>query len=326
MRAIVYESYGRPETLEVASVAKPVVDDDTVLVRVHAASVNPLDWHNLTGEPYLMRLQSGVRRPASPTVLGVDFAGCVEAVGKNVTRVQPGDEVFGASSATFAEFAVVSEAELAHKPKNLSFAEAAALPVAGLTALQGLRDHAALTSGQTVLINGASGGVGTLAVQIAKALGAEVTGVCSTTKIEATRSLGADHIVDYTKEDFAKSGRQYDVMFDGVGSRALSQCRRVLDKRGVYVLISGPKHRWFGPLGRFLKTFLAFAFASQTAKTFFAEILQNDLEELARLAETAAIVPVIDRRFPLREAGRALAYLEQGHASGKIVLEVADGA
>ncbi len=327
MNAIVRSTYGPPDSLVVQQIERPAVDDDAVIVRVHAASVNPLDWHNLTGTPLVTRLQAGIRKPKAPLTLGVDMAGRVEEVGKNVQAFHPGDEVFGGSGGSFADFVSVPENGIAHKPANLTFEQAAAVPVAGLTALQALRNKANVQPGQKVLINGAAGGVGTFAVQIAKVLGAEVTGVCSTRNVEATLSLGADHVVDYGLEDFSGRGDRYDVILDNVGNRSLSDCRRCLEPGGTYVVCSGPKRRWLGPLGRFAGTALTFAFLRQKGVPFLAQIQSEDLVTLRQLIEKGAVLPVIDRRYALQDAAKALQYLELGHAQGKIVLDVAqDGA
>ena len=321
MRAIVYENYGPPDSLAVKETSKPVVGDNTVLVRVHAAAVNPLDWHSLTGTPYVMRLQSGLRKPKQPSVLGVDLAGVVEAVGRNVTQFRPGDEVFGGSAGSFAEYVGVAENSIVRKPSNLTFEQAAAVPCAALSALQGLRDKGKLQSGQQVLINGAAGGVGTFAVQIAKALGAQVTGVCSTRNVDMVRSLGADQVIDYTRDDFAENRPHYDVLLDNVGNRSFAACRRSLKPNGVYVVLGGPKKgRLLGPVKRLAGALVAFMFVSQRAAPFFAQPNRDDLLFLLELLESGKVVPVIDRCYPLSEAGDALKYLEQGHAQGKIII------
>ncbi len=248
MKAIVLCDYGPPDVLKLEDVEKPVPADDQVLVRVRAASVNPLDWHRMRGTPYVGRAEMGLRKPKN-TGLGVDFAGTVESVGRNVTRFRPGDEVFGGRTGAFGQYVTVrQDRAVVPKPANLTFEQAAAVPVAAITALQGLRDVGRLQPGQKVLINGASGGVGTFAVQIAKALGADVTGVCSTRNVELVRSIGADRVVDYTREDFTKSGERYDLILDNVGNHSLSECRRALNPKGRYVMVGGPPGRWINPL------------------------------------------------------------------------------
>jgi NADPH:quinone reductase-like Zn-dependent oxidoreductase len=321
MRAIVYERYGTPDVLELREVDKPAVEDDAVLVHVRAASVNPLDWHFVTGTPYFTRLVVGLRRPKDG-VVGVDFAGTVEAVGKDVEHVRPRDEVFGGRSGAFAEYVAVKEAVVV-KPAGVSFEDAAAVPIAGVTALQGLRDKGGLQAGQRVLVNGASGGVGTFAVQIAKALGAEVTAVCSPQNVETARSLGADRVIDYTQEDFTRDGRRYDVMFDVPGNRSWSDCKRVLVDRGTYVLAGGPKHnRWIGPVGMAIGRQLLSKIGSRRAVKFLAKLNREDLRFLGDLLADGRVKPVIDRRYPLEEVPDALSYLGEGHARGKIVITV----
>lgn len=319
MRAIVRHDYGTPDVLELEQVEQPTIGDDGVLIRVHAASVNPLDWHGLTGTPHLIRFFAGMPKPKS-TILGADVAGTVEAVGRNVTQFHPGDEVFGCAAGSLAEYVRALENAIVAKPKQVTFEQAAATPVAGLTALQALRDTGRLQAGQRALINGASGGVGTFAVQIAKALGADVTGVCSTANVELVRSIGADHVVDYTHEDFARSGQRYDVMIDNVGNRSLSDCRRVLHPHGVYVAVSGPK-QGLGPiLIRMLGIVAVFMVASQKGSPFLARRKQGDLQALGELIATGKITPVIDRIYPLTGAREAFRHLGSGHARGKIVI------
>jgi NADPH:quinone reductase-like Zn-dependent oxidoreductase len=303
MKAFVYERYGPPDVLELREVDKPVVGDDDVLVRVHAISVNPVDWHTLTGTPYLVRLESGLRKPKRQ-VLGVDFAGTVEAIGRNVNQFQPGDEVFGAKSGAFAEYVCVREDRaVAQKPANVTFEQAAAVPVAAISALQGLRDKGQIQSGQKVLINGASGGVGTFAVQIAKSFGAEVTGVCSTRNVETARSIGADHVIDYTEQDFTQSGHRYDLMLDIAGSRSWSDCSRVLDDKAILVVVGGPKKgRWIGPLGQALKLRLgSVADSRRVVAPFLAKMNKEDLVALRELLEAGTVTPVIDKRYELSD-------------------------
>jgi len=321
MKAIVRTTYGPPEVLELAEIDKPVPAEDEVLVRVRATSVNPVDWHTLTGTPYLLRLQEGLRGPKSEQ-LGVDFAGTVEAVGANVTGVQPGDDVFGGRSGAFAEYVSVRDA-VVRKPPNLSFEQAAAVPIAGLTALQGLRDKGGLQSGQKVLINGASGGVGTFAMQIGKALGAEVTGVCSTRNVGQARSLGADRVIDYTQEDFTRSGERYNLLLDIAGNRTWKELTRVLADGATLVLVGGPKiNRWIGPMGHLANLKLHSLGRSRRVAPFLAKLNKDDLESLGKLLEDGSVTPVVERRYELGETADALSYLGEGHAQGKIVLTV----
>ena len=323
MKALVHDTYGPPDVLELREVDRPAVTDDDVLVRVRAFSVNPVEWHTLTGTPYAARLQVGLLRPKRK-VLGVDFAGTVEAVGKNVTQFRQGDEVFGGRSGAFAEFVAVPEGRaVLRKPANLSFEQAAAVPVAAITALQGLRDRGKIRPGYKVLINGASGGVGTFAVQIAKALGADVTGVCSTRNVEIVRSIGADRVVDYTREDFTRNGQRYDLMLDIAGNRSWSEYKRVLDPNATLVVVGGPKaNRWIGPLGGLAKLRLAALRSGQKVTFFLAAINKADLLVLQELLEAGTVTPVIDRRYELGEAADAFRYLGDGHAQGKVVVTV----
>jgi NADPH:quinone reductase-like Zn-dependent oxidoreductase len=324
MQALVYEQYGPPDVLELRELAKPVPADDELLVRVHAASVNPFDWHMLTGTPYLVRMQGGLRGPKGGR-LGVDYAGTVETVGAAVTRFEPGDEVFGGRSGAFGEYVTPRAAgAVAKKPANVSFEQAATVGIAGLTALQGLRDKGRLQRGERVLVNGASGGVGTWAVQLAKWLGAEVTGVCSTRNVDAARELGADRVIDYTQEDFTRSACEHDVMLDIAGNRSWGACKRVLREDGRLVLVSGPKtNRWVGPLGHMVGMRLASLRGSRNAKGFVAKLNGDDLPLFAELMAAGSIAPAIDRRYELREVPDALAYLGEGHARGKVVVSVA---
>src|SRR5258708_3877595 len=324
MKAVVYCDYGVPN-LKLQEIEKPTPADDQLLVKVRAASVNPLDWHFIEGTPYVMRAMGvGLRKPKD-TRLGVDFAGKVEAVGKNVTKFKPGDEVFGGRDGAFAEYVCVREARaVALKPANITFEQAASVPIAGITALQGLRDKGKVQSGQKVLINGASGGVGTFAVQIAKSYGAEVTGVCSTRNLDMVRSLGADHVIDYTKEDFTKSDQRYDVILDNVANHSLSEFRRVLKPNGIYVLIGGggaSENRWLGPgLTQAFKAMFLSKFVGQQMGIMLAELNQKNLTFLADLMESGKVTPVIDKRYRLSELPQAIEYLEQGHARGKVVI------
>jgi len=323
MKAIVYCDYGVPN-LKFQEIEKPTPGDDQLLVKVRAASVNPLDWHFIEGTPYVMRAMGvGLRKPKD-TRLGVDFAGTVEAVGKNVTKFKSGDEVFGGRDGAFAEYVCVRESRaVALKPANVTFEQAASVPIAGITALQGLRDKAKVQPGQKVLINGASGGVGTFAVQIAKSFGADVTGVCSTRNVDLVRSIGADHVIDYTKEDFTKSDQRYDVMYDTVGNRSVLECRRVLTPKGKAVMIGGGgpgDQGLIGPLVGPIKLLMLSPFVTQEMGTFLAELNQKDLTFLADLMESGKVTPVIDKRYKLSELPQAIEYLEQGHARGKVVI------
>jgi NADPH:quinone reductase-like Zn-dependent oxidoreductase len=321
MKAIVHDRYGPPDVLELREVDKPVIEDDQVLLRVHASSVNPVEWYGVTGF-HLARIGNGLRKPKSPGV-GGDVAGRVEAVGRDVEEFQPGDEVFGASGGSWAEYAAARAARLAPKPANLSFEEAAAVPVAGLTALQALRDKGRVQPGQKVLINGASGGVGTFAVQIAKSFGADVTAVCSTRNVDLVRSLGADRVVDYTQEDFTRRGERHDLMLDIAGSRSFSEFRRVLTPEATAVLIGARMtNRGLGPLPHLIGTRLASLGRSQTVTFVVAKITKEDLLVLKELLEAGQVRPVIDRRYELSEAPDALRYLGEGHARGKVVITV----
>jgi NADPH:quinone reductase-like Zn-dependent oxidoreductase len=326
MKAIVQDTYGSPDVLELRDLDKPEIGDDEVLVHVHAASVNPADWHLLRGEPYVARLQLGLRKPKD-RVLGCDVAGQVEAVGKDVTMLRPGDEVFGSpfmhGFGAFAERVCVSEDLLAPKPATLSFEQAAAVPLAASTALQGLRDHGRIEPGHKVLIIGASGGVGTFAVQLAKSFGAEVSGVCSTRNVDMVRSLGADHVIDYTKADFARSGQKYDLIFQLAGTRSPSECRRALTSKGTLVLSSGESDgRWIGPVDRIVKALVLSPFVSQRMASFTVKPNKADLQFLRQLIEAGKLTPVIDRTYPLSETPEAIRYLENGHARGKVVIRV----
>ncbi len=322
MKAVVHCEYGSADTLEVEEVEKCVPGDDEILVKVRAAAVNPLDWHTVRGEPYVGRMEMGLRKPENIR-MGVDYAGTVESVGRNVTQFRPGDDVFGGRTGAFAEYVCArADRAVVPKPANVTFEQAAAVPVAAITALQGLRDQGKLRAGDKVLVNGASGGVGTFAVQIAKSMGAEVTGVCSTRNVEMVRSLGADRVVDYTREDFTKSGRRYDVILDNVGNHSLSECRRALEPRGRYVMVGGPAGRWLDPMPRALSTFLVSRFVSQDMRFFIAQLNKQDMTVLRDLLQAGRITPVIDRRYPLSEVRAAIRYLEAGHARGKVILTV----
>jgi len=318
MKAICYTKYGSPDVLELQDVEKPAPKDDEVLVKVYASSVNPVQWYTMTGL-FLARIGNGLVKPKD-TRLGSDFAGVVEAVGKDVTHLKKGDEVFGGRGGAFAEYVCVRDA-VTSKPANLTFEQAAAAPTAAISALQGLRDYGQIQAGQKVLINGASGGVGTFAVQIAKAFGAEVTGVCSTKNVDIARSLGADHVIDYTREDFTRNGRRYDLFFDIVGSRSWRECKRVLNPEARFIIVGGPKtNRWIGPLSHVIKVRLASLGASQKVVFFVANFNREDFAFLRELFENGKIKPVIDRTYPLNKAAEAMRYLGAGHAQGKVVL------
>jgi NADPH:quinone reductase-like Zn-dependent oxidoreductase len=319
MRAVVYCEYGGPEVLRVENVAKPVPGDDELLIDVRAASVNPLEWHLMRGTPYVGRFMMGLRKPKE-TRLGVDVAGRVEAVGRNVTQFKPGDEIFGSANGALAEYVCASAKDVVLKPDNLTLEEAASVPVAAETALQALRDKGRLQPGQRVLINGASGGVGTFAVQIAKAFGAHVTGVCSTKNVEMVRRIGADQVIDYTKDDFTASGQRYDLILDNVGNRSLSECRRILTPKGKYVMVGGPSGRWITPLDRALEAFVLSKFVSQEMEMVLAHLRKDDLGLLRDLLEAGKIKPVLDRTYPLSQVADAIRYLEAGHARGKVVI------
>lgn len=319
MKAIVYCDYGSPDVLKLAEIAKPVPNDSQVLVKVRAAAVNPYDWHFMRGTPYVMRIGIGLRKPKD-TRFGVDFSGTVEAVGRNVTQFKPGDEVFGGKTGAFAEYLCVSERGLALKPEKMSFEQAGAINIAGITALQGLRDAGKLQAGEKVLINGASGGVGTFAVQIAKSLGGHVTGVCSGRNAELVRSLGADEVIDYTKEDFTRSAQRYDLILDMVGNRGLLECRRVLKPEGRYVMIGGPKGRWIAPMDTVIRAQLLSLFVSQKMGFMISNSSQADLNVLRDLMERGRVIPVIDRSYKLSEVPAAIRYLEEGRARGKVVI------
>ena len=323
MKAIVQRAYGSPDVLEFTDIEEPTPKDDEVLVSIHAASANPADWHFMRGEPYFARLQIGLRRPRK-YIRGYDLAGRVEAVGKDVTRFRPGDEVFADNAwGAFAEYACVREDLVAHKPANLTFEQSAAVPLAALTALQGLRDRAGIEPGQRVLIIGASGGVGTFAVQIAKSFGAEVTGVCSTRNVDMVRSIGADHVIDYTREDFAQNGKRYDLVFQLAGTRSPGDIRRSLAPKGKLLLGSGESSgRRKGPIGRMIKSLVLSPFVSQKFIMFLEKGSGRDLETLKEMIEAGSVTPVIDRNYPLSDAADAVRYVEQGHSRGKVVISV----
>jgi NADPH:quinone reductase-like Zn-dependent oxidoreductase len=306
MKAAVYTRYGPPDVVQMADVEKPVPKDDEVLIKVRAASVNPYDWHFMRGTPYVVRLIAGLRKP-KVIRLGFDGAGQVEAAGRNVTQFKPGDEVFGACKGAFAEYACASESALVMKPDNVTFELAASAPLAAFTALQGLRDKGQIQPGQKVLINGAAGGVGTFAVQIAKSFGADVTGVCSTRNVHMVRSIGADRVVDYTQENFTKSGQRYDLIFDSVGNHSLSACRHVLNPKGIYIQVGGPSDPWMiGPLARAIKRLVLSRFVSQKLVMVLAKPSKEDLTIMRELMKAGKVTPVIDRRYSLSEVPEAI--------------------
>jgi NADPH:quinone reductase-like Zn-dependent oxidoreductase len=325
MKAVVHRCYGPPEVLEVENLAKPAPGDHGVLVKVHAASVNPLDWHMLRGDPYIMRLGSGLGTPKDFR-LGVDFAGTVEAVGRKVTRFKVGDEVFGGWDGTLAQYVTMPEnAGLALKPDNVTFEQAAAVPVAAVTALQALRDKGKIRAGQRVLINGASGGVGTFAIQIARSYGADVTGVTSTRNVELVRSLGANQVIDYTREDFTQGAQRYDLIVDLVDNHSLGEKRRVLKPEGIYVGIGGggvSDGGLLGPMSGALKMMVVAPFVSQKLEFFVADLTKEDLALVADLMKSGKVVAVIDKRYELGDSAEAIRYLEHGHARGKVIVTV----
>jgi NADPH:quinone reductase-like Zn-dependent oxidoreductase len=321
MKAILQNAYGSPAQLELRDVALPVLTDEQLLIRVHASSVNPAEWYRVMG-PWFARLGEGLRRPKTSRI-GADLAGVVEAVGRDVKEFRPGDEVFGTSGASWAEYAPAREVRLVRKPANVSFEEAAAVPIAALTALQALRDKGQVQPGQKVLINGASGGVGTFAVQIAKAFGADVTAVCRTRNVDMVRSLGADRVVDYTQENFTRRGERHELMLDVCGSRRFREVRRVLTPDATIVVVGARmKARGLGPLPRIAAMRLASIGRSQTVTFFLARITKEDLALMAELLAAGKVKPVIDRRYELSRVPEALDYLGEGHARGKIVITV----
>jgi NADPH:quinone reductase-like Zn-dependent oxidoreductase len=323
MQAIRYRCYGPASVLQLESAAKPAIEDDMLLVKVHAASVNPLDWHYMRGEPYIMRMDVGIGAPKDARI-GVDFSGTVEAVGKTVKKFKPGDEVFGGSRGSFAEYLRVRESGAVWmKPKIVSHEQAAAVPIAASTALQALRDQGHLQAGQKVLVNGASGGVGTYAVQIAKAMGAEVTGVCSTRNVGMVASLGADRVLDYTSVDFTAGQAQYDLIIDTVGNRDLRDLQKVLAPGGIAVIIGGSgRDPWIGALSVPLKIMTWGKFSDRQFKFFIADLLPDDLAYLAGLMESGRMRSVIDQTYPLAKTAEAVTYLEQGHARGKVIISI----
>jgi NADPH:quinone reductase-like Zn-dependent oxidoreductase len=323
MKAIVRDTYGPPDVLELREIDIPQISDEEVLVHVHAAGVGRDVWHIMTGLPYPIRLAGyGLRAPKNPH-LGSDLAGVVEALGKNVSRFQSGDEVFGIGKGSYAEYVCAREDKLAPKPANLTFEQAAVVAIMGSTALQALRDHGKVRPGQEVLLIGASGGVGTYAVQIAKAFGAHVTGVCSTTKMEMVRSIGADHVIDYTREDFAEGDQRYDLILDIGGNSTLARLRRALAPRGTLVIVGGEGGgRWLGGTDRQIRALVLSPFVSQKLGTFVNKENHEDMLVLKELIESGKVAPVIDRTYPLSQVPEAIRYLEEGHARGKVVIAV----
>ena len=320
MKAAVYTRYGPPDVVQINDVEKPVPKDNQVLIKVRAASVNPLDWRLMKGRPYSLRILFGLRKPtiARP---GRDVAGQVEAVGRNVTQFKPGDEVFGACGGAFAEYACTSESALVIKPDNVTFEQAASVSVAAFTALQGLRDKGQIQQGQKVLINGAAGGVGTFAVQIAKSFGAEITGVCSTRNVEMVRSIGADRVIDYTQQDFTKSGQCYDLIFDCVGNHSLSACRRVLGPEGICIMVGQLSDRGIiSILARLIAALVLSRLVSQKLVMVLARPNKRDLTIMHELLKAGKVTPVIDKRYSLGEVPEAIRYLEEKHARGKVVV------
>ena len=323
MKAIVSRCYGPPDALKFEDVEKPTPADDQVLVKVHAAAVNPLDFHYMRGTPYIMRMDSGIGTPKNAR-LGVDFAGTVEAVGKNVTRFHPGDEVFGGRNGAFGEYVTVREdRNIVLKPANITFEQAASVPIAAITALQALRDKGKIQAGQKVLINGASGGVGTFAVQIAKSFGAEVTAVCSTKNLDMVRKIGADHVVDYTKDDVTQGEQHYDLIVDTVETHSLADYKRVMNPKAIYVMVGGSNDKWMvGLIGTLAYAKILSSSAGQQFSMMLAELNPDDLKIIGDLMQTGKVTPVIDRTYSLNEVPEALRYLEQGHARGKVVISM----
>ena len=320
MEAIVYTKYGPPDVLQLKEVEEPIPKDDEVLIRIHAASVNAADWHMLRADPWFLRLMGGGLLKPKNTILGIDMAGRVEAVGRNVKQFRLGDEVFGCSLGGFAEYVCVHENALALKPTCTTFEEAAAVPVAALTALQGLRDKGQIQPGQKVLVNGASGGVGTFAVQVAKSFGAEVTAVCSTRNLDMVRSIGADQVIDYTQEDFTKSGQRYDLIFAVNGYHPIFDYKRALSPKGIYVVAGGSMAQFFHAM--LLGPWISMTGSKKMGSMGVAKPNNKDLAFIKELLDAGKVAPVIDRRYPLSEVAEAIRYLEEGHARGKVVITV----
>jgi len=317
MKAVIHESYGLPEVLKIVELEKPEVPDDGVLVGVRASSVNIAEWYGMTGL-FIARLFGGLFKPKD-TRLGADFAGVVESVGKDVSDFKPGDEVFGGRGGAYAEYVTVKKA-IAHKPANVSFEQAAAVPTAAITALQGLRDYGKIQPGHKVLINGASGGVGSFAIQVAKAFGTEVTAVCSTKNVAHARSLGADHVIDYTKEDFTRNGQKYDLLFNVNGSKSWSAYKRVLKPDATFVLVGGPRTPLIGPMSLLVKMKIAMLGSSQKFAFFIAQFNREDMQVLKDLLETGKLKPFVERTYPMASIAEAMNHVGMGHAQGKIVV------
>lgn len=323
MRAVVHVEYGSADRLKIGNVARPICGPDEVLVKVRSVSVNPYDWHNMTGTPLPVRISGGWSRPKI-SQLGVDVAGVVDHVGENVSRFKVGDEVYGFADGCFAEYACAKQSELMHKPNNISFDEAAAVPVVALTAIQGLVKHAGLKANQHILINGASGGVGSFAVQIAKHLGARVTGVCGATNGAMVKDLGADEVIDYTKADFTKNRNTYDAILDTIGNKKMSQYKNCLKPGGRYVVVGGPKGLFLGAISTMLKALIAFKFGNYQAAVFMAERKPEDMEKFTELLASGAVKPVIDKIYPFEKIKDAINHLETGRARGKIVVKISE--
>jgi NADPH:quinone reductase-like Zn-dependent oxidoreductase len=322
MQAMVQDTYGSAEVMQLRDIDKPEIGDDEVLVRIRAAGVNPADWAVMSGLPYIARPVYGLRKP-KVSVRGTDVAGTVEAIGAGVTRFKIGDEVYGSSNGSYAEYAAAAEDKLAPKPANLTFEQAAAVPMAGLVALQAVRDHGKVRAGHKVLVNGASGGIGTFAVQIAKALGAEVTAVASTRNLDLVRSIGADHVIDYTKEDFTRNGQQYDFILDNVSNHSLSELRRALTPTGMLVPNGGRFDKtWMASGGRIVQGKLMFQFGSQTLGNFLVGMGHEGLLALTELIEAGKLTPVMDQTYPLSETAQAIAHVGEGHTRGKTTITI----
>jgi len=321
MSAYIHCEFGAPSALRRETLPRPVPNDSQVLVRVLAVSVNPADWHEMRGTPMIARPSMGWRVP-STIAMGTDFAGVVEAVGKRVTRLHPGDSVFGAAGAAFAEYVVVRESRVMAKPARITMAQAAAIPIAAITALQGVRDHGGVRAGSRVLVNGASGGVGTFAVQIAAALGAEVTGVCSSRNVALVQSIGAARVIDYSTTDFTTQPDRYDAIIDMVGNHPLGALRNVLAPGGTYVMIGGPSGKWLAPMPRAAATVVRSWFGSQPMRFFIAQFNEPDLTFLQALVDSGRVTPVVDRTYPFDQLPEAMAYLETGRARGKVVVTI----
>lgn len=323
MKAIVYDHYGPPDVLQYQEIEKPTPAENQVLIQVHASSVNPYDWHFIRGKPSLMRLVTGLRTPKSRR-LGADVAGVVEAAGRNVTTIKPGDAVFGTAAGSFAEYVCALESNLALKPENVTWQQAASVPIAGITALQGLRDKGDVQAGQHVLINGAAGGVGTFAVQLAKSFGARVTAICSTKNVELVRAIGAEEVIDYTREGFTVASQRYDLLFDLVGNNTLSASLRVLRPKGTYIACGGggPDRRTIDLLAGMLQSIVTAPFVSQKIPGLFANVNTADLTFLANSMRAGKITPVLDRTYALSETATAVRYVEQCHARGKVAISI----